>query len=97
MICTGQLSLQDIHSTKCTECQEFVWVQKGLDEFLKAKLQWRDAEHRGAVAGLRNPSAVISWSEGRLAGELFLRKLPVLCSSLGILPWPLPGRVQPDF
>lgn len=54
--------------------------RKGSDEFLRAKRQWRDAEYRGTVAGLGNPSAAISWSEGRHAFELFLHKFPLFLS-----------------
>lgn len=92
-ICTGQ----DVHSTKCTECQEFQWFKKGWNELWKAKRWWRDAEHRGTVAGPRNPTVAVIWSEGRHASELFLHKLPVLPSSQGILPWYQPCQVQTDF
>lgn len=71
--------------------------RQGSDEFPKAKCPWGDAEHRSTVAGLGNPSAAISWTEGRHASEVLLHKLRVLHSSQGILPWPLPCRGQTGF
>lgn len=73
-------------ATSTLNARSLCAFRKGLDQFPKAKHHWRDAEHRGAVAGLGNPSAAISWIEGRHASKLFLHKLSALCSSQGILP-----------